>query len=85
MSGPERSRRPELKIRVLRMGGLCLIWFAVSAVLIFSYGQGWRALAVVSLPILGFFVTALVALRFGPFPREDHDVPSDEDPQEPTA
>ncbi|MFB8763746.1 hypothetical protein [Nocardiopsis alba] len=72
-----------MKIKALQMGGLCLLWFAVSAVLIFSYGQGWRALALVSLPILGFFVTALVALRFGPFSEEIREAPSDEDPQEP--
>ncbi|MEU2939541.1 hypothetical protein ACFYOC_04890 [Nocardiopsis alba] len=85
MPGPERIRRPKLKIKALQMGGLCLLWFAVSAALLFSFGQGWRALAVVSLPILGLFGTSLLALYFGPFAKETREAPSNEGPQEPTT
>lgn len=74
-----------MKTRLIRLSVFSLFWIAVSAALVFSAGQGWKALAVVSLPIFGFFGTALLALYFGPFAKADQAAPSAEEPEEPTA
>lgn len=80
MSRPEHEQRTELKTRVIRISVLCLFWVAVTAVLVFTAGQGWKELAVASLPSLGLFVTLLLALRFGPYAVAGRATPSAEEP-----